>query len=71
MKKDLRSGFDSGKLIARCQPSGDIGAERSPLKTSYLFARSSPHIQMRAGADYRRFCAKRGNGSKPTALCAT
>ena len=71
MKKDLRSGFSSGKLIARCQPSGDTGAELLQRKTFCLFARSSPRIRMRADADYRRSCAKLGNGSKPTARRAT
>src|SRR5579871_242698 len=54
-----------------CRPGGDTGAEPLPRKTSYSFARSSLHIRKQAGADYRRFCAKRGNGSKPTGHCAT
>ena len=71
IKKDLRSGIHSGKLIARWRPSGDIGAESLPRKTSTLSGLSSLHILMRAGGGYRRSCAKRGNGSKPTAHCAT
>ena len=74
IKKDLRSGFDSGKLIARCRPSGDIGAESLPRKTSPLSELSSLHI---LNASRRRLSAllceawqwKQANGALCDMIC--
>ena len=74
IKKDLRSGFDSGKLIARCQPSGDIGAESLQRKTSSL---SKLFIAAHPDASRRRLSAllceawqwKQANGALCDMIC--
>ena len=62
----------SGKLTQDASRVEIPGQSRSQRKTSYLSASSSLHI---LHASRRQIigalCAKRGNGSKPTARCAT